>query len=548
MPTCAEVMAQTLSDLAVERMFGLPGGEILDLVEACRGLGIEFVLTRDEGNAAFMADVTGQIQRRPSVCVSTLGPGALNMALGVANAYLDRSPVIAVTASIAESARPYATHQNLDLNGIYRPFTKSAVTLDGANTAAKVRHAHSLAAQPRMGPVHIALPSDVGRSPDRPGEGAAGARLEVQPNASPSAEDVQRIAAAIRAARRPVVILGLDLDPYRDRGTVQRFVEELGAPVFVTPKAKGILPEDHALFAGVCAGVAADKVIVEFFGRADLLIGLGFDPVESDKLWHQTLRLVSIGPVSIAEGDYSPADECVGDLAELLPALSEMDLGSCEWPDAELNEYREQLGAALRPAHELGSGLSPYEVTQRLRELSPRDTIHVTDVGSVKFVTSQAWKTYEPLTFFTSNGLSSMSYGLPGAMAAKLLFPDRTVLCTTGDGGFGMTLSELETCTRRGIHVITVVYNDSGLSLIRAVQEYRGHPNYGVDYGTVDFAAVAEAFGAWGARVESMADLDAAVAESLRIRRPAVLDVVIDPTEYRKHAAPAAPSPDQRIG
>lgn len=538
MPTCAEVMAQTLSELGVERMFGLPGGEVLDLVEACRALGIEFVLTRDEGNAAFMADVTGQIRRRPGVCVSTLGPGALNMALGVANAYLDRSPVIAVSAAIAESARPYATHQNLDLNAIYRPFTKLTVTLDGADTAGKVRHAYDLAVQPRMGPVHLALPSDVGRSPDRPAEGEVGARLDAQPSAHPPAEDVQRIAVAIRDARRPVVILGLDLNPYEDCGSVQRFVEKLGAPVFVTPKAKGLLPEDHALFAGVCAGVAADKVIVEFLSRADLLIGLGFDPVESDKIWHETLRLISIGPVSIAAGDYSPADELVGDFGELLRALGEEDLGYSAWPDAELKELAEQLDEALRPSQELRSGLSPYEVTQRLRELLPRDTIHVTDVGSVKFVTSQAWKTYEPLTFFTSNGLSSMSYGLPGAMAAKLLFPDRTVLCTTGDGGFGMTLSELETCARHGIHIITVVYNDSGLSLIRAVQEYKGHPNYGVDFGAVDFAAVAEAFGAWSARVESMADLDAAVKGGLRMGRPVVLDVVIDPTEYGRHAAP----------
>jgi acetolactate synthase-1/2/3 large subunit len=533
-------MAQTFSELGVERMFGLPGGEVLDLVEACRALGIEFVLTRDEGNAAFMADVTGQIQRRPGVCVSTLGPGALNMALGVANAYLDRSPVIAVSASIAESARPYATHQNLDLNAIYRPFTKLSVTLDGTDTAGKVRHAYELAVQPRMGPVHVALPSDIGRSPDRPAEGEASVRLEAQHSAPPSEEDLGRIATAIRYARRPVVILGLDLDPYRDCSNVQRFVEKLGAPVFVTPKAKGILPEDHALFAGVCAGVAADKVIVELFGRADLLIGIGFDPVESDKIWHQTMKLISIGPVSIAAGAYSPADEVVGGLGELLGALGEMDLGSCEWPDAELKEFADQLDAALRSAHELRSGLSPYEVTLRLRELLPRDAIHVTDVGSVKFVTSQAWRTYEPLTFFTSNGLSSMSYGLPGAMSAKLLHPDRTVLCTTGDGGFGMTLTELETCVRHGIHVITVVYNDSGLSLIRAVQKYKGHPNYGVDFGAVDFAAVAEAFGAWSARVESMSDLDAAVEESSRIRRPVVLDVAIDPTEYRVHAAPAS--------
>jgi acetolactate synthase-1/2/3 large subunit len=538
MPTCAEVLAQTLADLGVERMFGLPGGEVLDLVEACRVRGIEFVLTRDEGNAAFMADVTGQIQRRPGVCLSTLGPGALNMALGVANAYLDRSPVIAITASIAESAGPYATHQNLDLNEIYGPFTKLSITLDGAATAEKVRRAHDLAVQPRMGPVHIALPADIGRSPDRPAEGAAGARLEVQPSASTSGAGVQRVAAALRAARRPVVILGLDLDPYEDCSSVRAFVERLSAPVFVTPKAKGILPEDHALFAGVCAGVAGDRVVVEFLGRADLLVGLGFDPVESDKIWHQTLRLISIGPVSIAASAYTPADELVGDFDELIRALGEMDLGSCEWPEAQLEELRGRLEVALRPAHELGSGLSPYEVTLRLRELLPRDTIHVTDVGSVKFVTSQAWKTYEPLTFFTSNGLSSMSYGLPGAMAAKLLFPDRTVLCTTGDGGFAMTLSELETCTRYGINVITVVYNDSGLSLIRAVQEYKGHTRYGVDFAAVDFAAVAEAFGAGSAHIETMADLDAAVGEGLRMGRPLVLDVVIDPTEYREHAAP----------
>jgi acetolactate synthase-1/2/3 large subunit len=540
MPTCAQVVAQTLSELGVDRAFGLPGGEILDLIEAFRVVGIEFVLTRDETTAAFMADVTGQIQRRPSVCMSTLGPGALNMALGVANAYLDRSPVIAITAAIAESARPYATHQNLNLNAIYRPFTKLSVTLDGENSAERVRYAHRIATQQRMGPVHIALPSDVARSPDRRRGGGTGADLEEPPGTDQSDGDVREIAAALRGARRPILLLGIDLDPGVDRGIVERFVAKLGVPFFVTPKAKGILPEDHPLFGGVCAGVAADKVVLEFLGRSDLLVGIGFDPVESDKLWHRTLRLISIGPASIAAGAYTPELECVGDINEILLALCEMDLGRGEWPESELGRFRDRMVEALRPSEELQTGLSPYEVTQRLRELLPRDTIHVTDVGSVKFVTSQAWKTYEPLTFFTSNGLSSMGYGLPGAMAAKLLFPDRTVLCTTGDGGFGMTLSELETCARHGLGVIIVVYNDSGLSLIRVVQEYRGYPDYGVGFGAVDFAVAAEAFGAWGARVETLEQLDTAVREGLEIRRPVVVDVRIDPAEYLAHAAPAS--------
>jgi len=539
MPTCAQVMAQTLLDAGVERVFGLPGGEILDFVEASRSLGIEFVLTRDEGNAAFMADVTGQIQRRPSVCLSTLGPGALNLALGVANAYLDRSPVIAITAAIAAASKPYATHQNLDLNAIYRPFTKLSLTLDGKNTAATMEHAIDVATRQRMGPVHIAVPSDVGRSENRESGEVADLGLDAPSSDPTSGVEPTDIARSIRDARRPVVLLGLDLDPYKDCDAVRRFVEQLNAPVFVTPKAKGILPEDHPLFFGVCAGVAGDKVIVEFMERADLLVGVGYEPVESDKIWHQTMRkLISVGPTSIAADEFRPVQECLGDINELLPQLGKMDLGTCEWSDAEVHRFREDLQTALRPAGPLKGGLSPYEVTRRLRELVPHDTIHVTDVGSAKFATSQVWKTYEPLTFFASNGLSSMSYGLPGAMAAKLLFPDRTVLCTTGDGGFGMTLSELETCVREKIHPLTVVYDDRGLSLIKVVQQNKGHPEYGVGFGDVDFVAVAEAFGAWGARVKTMDDLDAAVRESLQVDRPVVLDVAIDPTEYRAHAAP----------
>jgi len=538
MPSCAYVMAQTLCELGVTRVFGVPGGEVLDFVEACRAVGVEFVLTRDEATAAFMADVTGQLQRRPAVCVSTLGPGALNLALGVANAYLERSPVIAITASIARSASPFATHQNLDLNAVYRPFTKWTVTLDGENTVATIGHAYAVAAQPRMGPVHVALPSDVARSPNRETVNPAVFVQESRRGPSPASGRVELVAAAIRDARRPVVILGFDLDPYDDRAGVLAFVQRLGAPVFVTPKAKGMIPEDHPLFFGVCAGVAADNVIVEFMGRADLLVGLGFDPVESNKLWHHTMRLISVSRYTIAAGAYRPALECVGDVNALLATIGGMDLGTCEWSVEELNGFRERIDAALRPSRSRRHGLSPYEVTLSLRDLFPDDAIHVTDVGSVKFVTSQVWQAYEPHTFLVANGLSSMSYALPGAMAAKILFPDRAVLCTIGDGGLGMTLSELETCVRLGIGIVTVVYNDSSLSLIKVAQEYRGYPSCGVEFGPVDFAAAARACGAWGVRIETMDDLEKAVREGLRMQGPAVLDVLMDPTEYRSHAAP----------
>ena len=174
-------------------------------------------------------------------------------------------------------------------------------------------------------------------------------------------------------------------------------------------------------------------------------------------------------------------------------------------------------------------------MTCRLRELVPRDTIFTTDVGAIKSITSQAWRTYEPLTFFESNGLSAMSYSLPAAMAARLRFPDRPVLCVIGDGGFGMTCAEIETCVRERLHFITVVYNDNSLSLIHVAQANRGHEPYGVDHGSVDFAAVAAGLGAWSRRVQTMSDLDAAVREGLTIDRPVVIDAVVDPTEYRAH-------------
>lgn len=514
-------------------MFGLPGGEILEFIHAAKAEGIAFVLTRHEPAASFMADVSGQITRWPGVCVATLGPGAVNLALGVANAYLDRSPVIAITATMSVAADRFATHQNLDLNAIYAPFTKWTVTLDGRDTAAKVRRALRETVTERMGPVHIALPSDIARMPEQTIDEPA-VTIQEPRIAKAAAPSIAQIAEEIARSKRPVIVLGLDLNP-RDAAelrAVRAFVEKMAVPVFVTPKAKGVFPEDHPLFYGVCAGVAGDGVIVDFFGKADLLIGVGFEPVESDKLWHKTMRLVSIGPVTIAAADYRPHAEVVGEVARTLEQLHSHTFGPHDWPQGELEALRADLLSVLKPSAPL-RGLSGYELTRRLRELMPRETVLVTDVGSIKSITSQAWTTYEPLTFFESNGLSAMSYSLPGAMAARLHYPDRPVLCTIGDGGFGMTCAEIETCVRERLHFITVVYNDSSLSLIHVAQENRNHPPYGVDHGAVDCAAVAAGFGAWSRRVETMEQLDAAVREGLQIDGPVVIEAIVDPTEYR---------------
>ena len=245
MPTCADAIARTLREAGVTRAFGLPGGEVLDVVDALRRAGIEFLLTRHEATASLMADVTGQLSGVPGVCVSTLGPGAVNMTLGVANAFLERSPVIAITAAHATTAAPYATHQKLDLNAVYRPFTKLAITFDGHDTASKVRRAIDVSLTPRRGPVHLALPSDIARRPEngdtqhftklntpvlhqrqRGSESATG-MCSVSRNV-----ECPRFWEAMRGARGAVAILGLDLDPRRDVAAVREFVEALQLPTF----------------------------------------------------------------------------------------------------------------------------------------------------------------------------------------------------------------------------------------------------------------------------------------------------------------------------
>ena len=525
-------------------MYGLPGGEILAFIEAARQVGIEFILVRHEAVAAFMADVSGQIERKPGVCVSTLGPGALNLTLGVANAFLDRSPLIAITAAMSTAAAPYATHQQLDLNAVFRPFTKEVVTLDGVNTAATVRRMWQSAMTPRFGPVHIALPSDVARGPDRQAEDPAMVALAPDPPPTPRADAVARMADEIARATRPVVILGVDLNPSIDPPAVRKFVEALGAPVFATPKAKGIFSEDHPQFFGVCSGLAADAVVVEHLTRADLLIGVGFDPVESDKVWHQTMKLVSIAPVSIAAAQYKPALELIGDVRASLTALASRSYGPLAWTRDEESAFRERLEATLvgregqegQEGQEGKNGLSALAVTRRLRDLFPPETIVSTDVGSIKLIVSQAWRSTVPMTFLESNGLSAMGYGLPAAMAAKLAMPDRPVLCTMGDGGFAMVFADLETCVRRRIPFVTVVYNDSTLSLIQVAQAKRGYVDYGVRYGAIDFAAASAALGAWSRRVSTLDELAAAVTEARRLDVPAVIEVPIDPTEYHAHA------------
>lgn len=534
MPTCVEVIAAALKELGIRRVFGVPGGETADLIEALTGAGLEFVMTRHEAVAAYMADASGRLTGRPGVCLATLGPGATNLINGVANAYLDRSPVLAITAQVAVADQPYVNHQLIDLEALFSPICKQVYRFTGLGTRDLIRQGYRLARTGPRGPVYFCLPGDVARQE----EGEVDRLGDLAAEAGPGRADPERIAALIRAvkgSRRPLVVLGLGLDQARDLSAVGRFIRQNSLPVVATPKAKGAFPAGDPLFIGTSYGMMAADVIDDVFHQADLIIGLDFDPVESDKTWHRDIDLISIGDYSISHEKFAPKLEAVGDIDFTLAQLQAHDLSDHDWTVAEIDQLKLRLGPG--PAHLNLPGPGPFdpaEVVLTARRAVGDGAILTTDVGAHKLLVSRLWTSDRPQTFLMSNGFSTMGYGLPSAMAAKLDRPDAEVVCITGDGGLAMVLQDLETAVRLGLGLTVLVMSDNCYSLIEMVQQRRGLTRCGVDFGGIDFAAVAQGFGARGVRLTSMEQLDGIIREAAGGSLPTVVQIPVDNSLYRR--------------
>jgi acetolactate synthase I/II/III large subunit len=511
MPTHAEAMANSLAARGVQHVFGLPGGEIVAFIDACRRAGMRFLLTGHEASAAWMAQVVGQITGVPGVCASTLGPGATNLVTGVANAWLDRAPMLAVTAQIPSSAIDTMTHQRLPLDQLFSPITKGSFSVGVEDTAQLIGNCMDLAAAPRPGPVHLSLASDLAL------QQCHESRKPPPATHSTNSTNIDAVASRLNAAQRPLVLIGLAATPI-----VHLLIEKLQAPFLVTPKAKGIVSEDHPHFLGVASGMAIDRDIVETIRTADLILAVGFDPVECDKTWFADVDVVSLDSASMAEGRYQPL-EAIDDLTSLVGALSP---DPKPWP-AEILEAR-RSAIRRKPA----DGLSPLRLIEELRSVFPRDGIATCDVGSHKLLMGQFWRSYEPGTFFMSNGLSGMGFAVPAAIAAQLVQPHKRVVSVVGDGGMLMMLHDLTLIRELGLPIVIVVLSDRSLSLIRVSEERKGIAPYGVDFTPPDFAAVARAFGIDGRRVATTAEARTTFEQALTKRVPFVLDVPIDYREY----------------
>lgn len=524
--TVAEAVARELAAFGVDRVFGLPGGESLYPIEALRTHGIEYVVCRHEADAGVMAAVYGKLRGTVGVVLTTLGPGASNLLFPIASSLLDREPLLAISAQTPASWPAARTHQRLPLLDVFRPVSKMVGSIDASNCHTLIRSALVTAASEPKGPAFLALSAENARTSAASNTAIASEASEHQSNwrmaLVPPSIAAAQLSARLAAASRPLVLLGLGTPDELSPG-LREWIRNWSLPVAVTPKVKGIVDEAEANFVGVVGGMAMDRAMVEALETSDLLVCFGLDPVEIDGDWHVNQPVVWVLETPWASGEY-PTDHLIAtDMSELLSVFSKCDAPRA-W-DENFADVRRKRRAHIEAGRASDSWATPVALVEALALSLPRETIVATDVGAHKYLFGQFWPSRDPGSFFTSNGLSGMGYGLPAAIAASLARPDATVLAVLGDGGFSMNSQELETAVRVGARVVVVVITDDSYSLIRIAQEARGLPRYGVDFGRIDVVGTAQACGVAALRVETPDQLKIAVTRAVAMRESLVVDV-----------------------
>jgi acetolactate synthase-1/2/3 large subunit len=526
------LMARYFAQSGIKYVFGYPGDPNIELMEQCRRVGLEFVLTRREGTAAFMADAFGQLSGLPGVCFSTLGPGSTNLVNGVANAFLDRTPMIAISGQMSTKLEPLFTHQNVDQGRLFSSITKWATHIVPEAAGSIMRKAFRVATAERPGPVHIttaanvlatdATDRDIRLPPFAPA-GEAGETFTALGHRS-------RPAALLERARRPILLAGISAVRAACGPALRALAEELGCPVVVSPKAKGIFPEDHPYYAGTI-DMACNKKVWSLLASADLILAIGFDAVELIKPWQLRVPVVHIDSMPNIDQVY-PADvEFVGAMPAVLEAFRAAAGGGTRWTEAEVRQHRTELFDEYYSGRIAGK-LNPSDVVDTVRQALPATTIATTDVGSHKLLVGQGWRTHEPRALLMTNGLSSMGFGLPSAITAKLLHRDRPVVCFTGDGGFAMVQSELQVAASLGLGVLVIVFGDNSLNRIELKQIVKQYPSWGTRFEPSDIVKLAEAMGCDGERAETAEALARILARGTSLTRPLVVEARIDPAQY----------------
>ncbi len=499
----AELFVAALENEGVTHIFGVPGEENLDVVEALRHSKIKLVLTRHEQAAAFMAATHGRLTGEPGVCLSTLGPGALNLTTGAAYAHLGAMPMIMITGQKGILSRKQARFQVVDIVSTMGPLTKMAQQIvSPATIPAIVREAFRVAKQERPGPVHLELPEDIAAE-QAPDISPVPRHAIAVPVAEPTALD--RAATLILAAERPLVMLGAAASRPLLADALSAFVSRLQIPFFNTQMGKGAVTGGSGLYMGTAALSERDYVH-EAIDRADLIISIGHDTVEKPPFFMGAHgpKVLHVGyhPAAV-EDVYFPNEELVGDVGPSLTLLADRLEGKLPRAGALL-PLREQILAHVGDrAEESRYPPTPQRIVHDVRQVMPEDGVVCLDNGMYKIWFARNYRTRVANTLLLDNALATMGAGLPSAMMAAMLYPDRRVLAVCGDGGFMMNSQELETAARLKLNLVVLILQDNAYGMIRWKQGVDDFPDFGLTFGNPDFVAYAQAYGLKGTRVES---------------------------------------------
>jgi acetolactate synthase-1/2/3 large subunit len=525
----SEVMVRYLKAAGIGHVFGYPGDPNIEFMEAARRAGMQFVLGRREGTAGLMAEAYGFLTGRPGVCMSTLGPGSSNLVNAVANAWLDRVPMLALSGQIERKRAQTFTHQVLDHNRLFSPVSKWTTEVAPDTVGGIMRRALRTAVAERPGPVHITTHADVVGAEAKddavalPPLKALHAGIQ---NFGSDADVVKRL----RKAKKPVILAGIAAQRADAHQALARLASTAGIPVVVAPMAKGVLAEDHDYYAGTL-DMACNALMWEFLRGCDLILAAGFDAVELIKPWTLSQPIVHIDAVPNTDQIYSADSELVGDIAAILDVLAVAWKGGAKWKAAEVKRHREKLRAAYYAGRVKGR-LNPTDVIDAVRVALPRNAIATSDVGSHKLLVGQGWSAFEPRSVLMSNGLSSMGYSLPAAIVAQLLNPGRPVVCFIGDGGLAMVQGELRLAASLGLPLLVVVFCDNSLNRIEIKQANRKYPSWGTLIEPTDVARLAQSMACEGAAVERAPALERLLAQKRAKGRPLVVGAHIDPAQY----------------
>ena len=538
--TIAQLLVRKLAQLGVKNIFGLPGGgSSLDIMAAATEEKIEFILTKTENAAVMMAGALAETSGVPGVALMTKGPGLTNSTNGVAYASLDRAPVIVVTDGFTPKQRTYITHQVFDQSAVLAPIVKATSRLESADPEAEIDRLLAMATTHPLGPIHIELTSETARKTVRVGASANQTRGQQPHEVQSSREAAVSVAPAhleairerIKNARQPILILGLEARAHEV--AVRAFVQSLGCAVLTTYKAKGVVPDSDARVVGIFTGGVLEN---EAIAAADLMVLIGLDPVELIlQPWRFDTPVVDIAAVRHPVHYLEPSLRVVGCLTEVLNALvPAQGWGQKNWSAASLDALRSRARQQLAyaPVH---NAVAPDRVAQLAAQrcevagIAPMFSI---DAGAHMFSVAAFFPAQRAGDVLISNGLATMAFALPAAIAAAVQQRDTPALCFTGDGGLMMCLGELCTAVEQNAKVIVIVFNDSSLSLIDIKQQSRALPSTGVRWRHHDFAATMHALGGFGASVATEAQFVAALDEALTKEGPSLIDVLIDPTGY----------------